>query len=566
MKERQGTQKVLKYIWRVYVLISICVVIYLVDHMICKDILAVSERIALTEQWTVVVNGQQYDNVVLDEMKFEHIKKGDKVILERRLPMEWEYREAVLCINNIHTTLSMYIDEVLEYEYGHERVRQNKATGSGYLFVNFYDEYKGKQLRLEYVATEDDAFSKICEMWIAEWGNSYRYIMTQNRLPLLAGGFFMVFGVMMTLVLAFNATVVSKYTGILWLAVFSICIGVWSMCYYSVMIIFSMPLYSISLMEHISLFMTPIPIMAYMQAFVKELNSKVVSWVYYILLVGQVILTGVAIVLHMMGIAHTIRTLPIIQTMFVFHLGFVFFVMLKRIQKDPKGRKIIGVSLILMTICVMYELVGYSFVRYVGYRIAEVKGVSSIGFVVFLSGLVLDLYQRVTQSMMEEQEKALLIKRAYTDELTQLHNRAYCSEFMQKIDDVRSRKYTVMSFDLNGLKQANDTYGHTRGDELICHAAHVLKQAFSGYGVVGRMGGDEFIAVIENEDKEKIEQLIENFHVCIGAVNEQNPGLDLSISYGYATCSEVDDESIEKVYQLADKRMYDYKRKVKGTA
>ena len=564
MKERQGIKNVLKCIWRVYVVISIFVVIYLVDHMICKDILEVSERIALKEQWTVVVNGQQYDNVILDEMKFEHVKKGDKVILERMLPAEWEYREAVLCINNIHTTLSMYIDDVLEYEYGHERVRQNKATGSGYLFVNFYDEYKGKRLRLEYVATEDNAFSQISEMWIAEWGNSYRYIMTQNRLPLLAGGFFMVFGVMMTLVLAFKVTVISKYAGILWLAIFSICIGVWSMCYYNVMIIFAIPLYYISIMEHISLFMTPIPIMAYMQAFVKELNSKIVSWVYYILLVGQVVLTSVAIVLHMLGIVHTIQTLPIIQNMFVFHLAFVFFIMVKRIQKNPKERKIIGISLILMTICVMYELVGYSFVRYDGYRIAEVKGVSSIGFVVFLSGLVLDLYQRITQSMMEEQEKALLIKRAYTDELTQLHNRTYCSEFMQKIDDIRSRKYTVMSFDLNGLKQANDTYGHTKGDELICQAALVLKQAFSQDGVVGRMGGDEFIAVIENDDKEKIEQLIENFHVCINVVNEQNPGLDLSISYGYATCSEVGGESIEKVYQLADNRMYEYKRKVKS--
>ena len=78
------------------------------------------------------------------------------------------------------------------------------------------------------------------------------------------------------------------------------------------------------------------------------------------------------------------------------------------------------------------------------------------------------------------------------------------------------------------------------------------------------MGGDEFIAVIENDDKEKIEQLIENFHVCINVVNEQNPGLDLSISYGYATCSEVGGESIEKVYQLADNRMYEYKRKVKS--
>lgn len=550
-------------IWRICLVISIVFAVCFVDHMLCEDILEVSNRIVLAEQWKVVINGRQYDNVVLDKLKVDHIKKGDKVVLERKLPSEWKYREAVLCVNNFHTTLSMYIDDVLEYEYGHERVRQNKATGSGYLFVNFNDEYKGKTLRLEYVATENNAFSKISEMWIGEWENVYRYILTQNRLPMLAGGFFIVLGVMITLVIAFNTTVTSKYIGILWLAIFSICIGVWSLCYYGVMIIFSIPLYSISLLEHVSLFMTPIPIMAYMHAFVKELNIKAVSWIYYTLLGGQGVLTSVAIILHMTDLVHSTQTLPIIQIMFAFHLLFVFYIMIKRMKKNPKGRKIIGVSLILMTICVLYELIGYSFVRYAGYQLAELKGVSSLGFVVFLGGLVLDFYQRVTQSMMEEQEKAILIKRAYTDELTQLHNRAFCSECMQKIDDEKSKTYTIISFDLNGLKQANDTYGHTKGDELICKAANVLEQVFSTDGIVGRMGGDEFIAIIEKSNKKNMEQLIERFHECINAVNQENPGLDLSISYGYADCEELSGESIEKVYQLADKRMYEYKRKVK---
>ena len=134
---------------------------------------------------------------------------------------------------------------------------------------------------------------------------------------------------------------------------------------------------------------------------------------------------------------------------------------------------------------------------------------------------MLDLYTRMTKSMMEEKEKELLIKRAYTDELTQLHNRTYCSEFMREISLVKQCKFTIINFDLNGLKQMTDTYGHTKGDELICYAALVLDKTFSTEGVVGRMGGDEFIVILETDNVEHIEELIGKLNDNIKEVNKE---------------------------------------------
>ena len=564
MGKNKDIKKLLKYIWIVYAVFSVFFVIYLADQLVCKEIMEVSKQITLDKQWMVIINDMPYENVDLNNFKFDTVKKGDKIVMERMLPKEWEYGEAAMCVNNCHTTLEMYVDDVLRYQYGQERVEKNKATGSGYLLINFYDEYKGKTLRLEYVVTENNAFSKLSEVWISEWGNAYRYIITQNRLPMLAGCFLIVFGVMMTLVLTFAVTVSTKYVNVLCLAIFSICIGIWTLCYYNIMIVFSIPLYSISLMEYMSLFLSPLPIMAYVYTFVKELNRKILLWIYYVLFCVQLVLSIVTIALHTTDTVHGAQMLPVFQMMFVFHMLLVFYSLIKRRQKSKKGKKIIVIGLMMVSVCVLYELVGYSIMRYVGFHMLEFKGAASVGFIVFLGVLILELYQRVTKSMMEEQEKLILIKRAYTDELTQLYNRAYCSDFMQKIDEVKSQTYTVMSFDLNGLKQTNDTYGHSKGDELICHAANVLNASFSSQGIVGRMGGDEFIAIIEKNDQEEIERLIEEFQTCINTVNEQNPGLDLSISYGYATNEELKNEGIEKVYQLADKRMYEYKRKIKS--
>lgn len=556
-------KKIIKYIWIVYAIFSVMLVIYLADHLICKDILNVSNRIFLEDHWNITMNDETYEDVELSSFTFDAVKKGDKITMETQIPKEWEYGEAALFIHNRHTTLSMYVDEVLEYEYGHERVKENKATGSGYLLINFYDEYKGKTLKLEYTVTENNAFSKFSEVWISEWGNSYRYIVTQNRLPMLVGAFLIVFGFVVTMILVFAVTISTKYINVLLLAIFSICMGIWTLCYYNVTMIFSIPLYSISLMECMSLFIAPIPIVAYMKTFVQELNSKKMMRIYSVLFCVQLGLSVVTIGLHTTDILHGVQMLPALQLMLIAHVLYFTYVLIRRSRDRKKTQKMTTAGLMIVVVCVMYELVNYFITRYTGSKILELKGISSVGLVVFIGVLVLDLYQRVTQSMMEENEKAILIKRAYTDELTQIRNRTFCSEYMRKISEEKDKKYTIINFDLNGLKIANDTYGHTKGDELICTAARVLEQAFSSNGIVGRMGGDEFIAIIESNDRAEIEQLIEKFNEGVEEENKKNPDLGLSISYGYAVNDELQGETPEKVYQLADKRMYECKKRKK---
>ena len=211
----------------------------------------------------------------------------------------------------------------------------------------------------------------------------------------------------------------------------------------------------------------------------------------------------------------------------------------------------------------IYVLVDYSLNRYLGLPLLNMKGTSSLGIIVFIGILILDLYQDVTQKMMEKQEKALLIKRAYTDDLTQINNRGFCSEYMSRLQAEQDSNYTIISLDLNNLKKTNDTYGHSKGDLLIQKAADVISDAFSSSGVVGRRGGDEFIVILQTKDCIQIDSLITTLNKLIDDTNKAVPDLNLSISYGYATCGEVSEQNIEKVYQLADHRMYEYKRKYK---
>ena len=563
MRDKIDCKIILKAIWIIGAILGVFLVLFLVDKLVCQDMDKVSDRIYLKDNWKVTINGEVYENVSIDKFSFQTVNKDDVIVLETVVPQDIKYIEAVLCIRTCHAAVSMYIDDELEYEYGMDRYKDNKSTGSGYLFANFYHEYEGKNLKLVYVVVEDNAFSSIGEIYMTEWSSMYRNLATTNRLPLLVGSFLLVFGAMMSLVQIFAATLSKQYRNAFLLALFSICVGIWTLCYYDVMFLFAIPLYSISLIEHMSLFIGPLPLMGYMYSYVEELNSKIMKYIHNGVCMVQFILTFTALILHRLNIVHFAEMLKYFQALIIIQVCFLLYVIYIGNKRRVVSSKVTTIGMVMMLVCIFYEMIAYLVSRYMGFEILQIKGMISVGLTIFIGILVIDLYQRVTKNMMEEQEKALLIKRAYTDELTQLHNRTYCSEFMREISLVKHSKYTIINFDLNGLKQMNDTYGHTKGDELICYAALVLDQTFSGEGVVGRMGGDEFIAIIESDDVRFIEQLIDIFKENIKNVNKKKPDLGLSISYGYAISTEFEGESFEKVYNIADERMYACKQKMK---
>ena len=108
-------------------------------------------------------------------------------------------------------------------------------------------------------------------------------------------------------------------------------------------------------------------------------------------------------------------------------------------------------------------------------------------------------------------------------------------------------------FDLNGLKYTNDNYGHAAGDRLIIDLTDVLKKSISVNDFVGRYGGDEFIAVINQCNPEKMNKIVENLERYTHDVNvDRLP--KLSFAYGWALSSEHDGD-LSELLKIADKNM-----------
>lgn len=561
--KRIFNKNTLKIFWLIYALFSIVTIVLFADHLLTNDLDTESGKLNLNDGWNISINEKLYENVSLDSFRFDAVNKSSRIVMERPLPNSWNFEEPALTFHIRQSTVTMYAGDEIFYEYGHERRELGKTVGSGIQIINISNEHQGKTLRIVLDVTENLAFSSFDPVYITEWEDSYHFIITENRLPLFSGSFLVVFGIAVSLVCIFAVMSSRKYVSVLFLACFSIFMGLWTLCYHNIVIIFSIPLYSVSLLEYMALMMAPLPIMGYMYSYVKQLNNHPSLLCYKILFGIQFFLSVITIILHSTDIAHSATLLPYSQILFMVHSGFFTYILLRKSKQNSSKYLLYTIGLIIILSCILYDLLIYTLNRYAGLQLYHIKGVSSLGIITFIGILILDLAQDITLNIMEEKEKALLIKRAYTDELTQINNRTFCSEYMTKLETDGNHNYSVITFDLNDLKKTNDTNGHTKGDLLIKSAASVISEAFSSSGVVGRMGGDEFIAILPTNDTAYIQKLISNFNDIIIKTNNANPDLNLSISYGYATSNEISEHKIEKVYQLADDRMYKHKQNYK---
>lgn len=171
-------------------------------------------------------------------------------------------------------------------------------------------------------------------------------------------------------------------------------------------------------------------------------------------------------------------------------------------------------------------------------------------------GLVLaniDNYERLLQSEQELQHLS------FHDDLTGLKNRNFLATLLDKGGNAKGS--TVFMFDLDGLKRVNDQFGHLEGDLLIVGAAQILRDCFRETDVVARVGGDEFLVIAYDCERECAEMLARRLDDKIAEHNLSNDRqyLNIALSRGY-TQPETADEALTSVIRRADELMYRNKR------
>lgn len=157
---------------------------------------------------------------------------------------------------------------------------------------------------------------------------------------------------------------------------------------------------------------------------------------------------------------------------------------------------------------------------------------------------------------------------ALTDYLTGVYNRLYLTEQFNFVLEKATRyneHFCVAVFDIDDLKQINDTFGHLIGDQVIKEIANVLLRSIRRSDILARYGGDEFISI---NFMTNTADLVKKLNIITEKI-KNNPWIAhdqkiaMSFSFGVASFPE-DGKTYNELLQVADRRMYEDKTQFKA--
>ena len=156
-----------------------------------------------------------------------------------------------------------------------------------------------------------------------------------------------------------------------------------------------------------------------------------------------------------------------------------------------------------------------------------------------------------------------LSHKARHDALTDLLNHASFTRELE-LELERAKRYgsgvTLVFFDLDDFKELNDTHGHQAGDRALKQVAQLLREELRQSDLAGRMGGDEFAALLVESSQDTGETFLDRLNVRLGELVESGLlPVPIGLSAG-VTRSPDDGGDAQTLFALADLRLYEAKR------
>lgn len=260
---------------------------------------------------------------------------------------------------------------------------------------------------------------------------------------------------------------------------------------------------------------------------------------------------------HMSGLWYFKKSVITIHFSIALALLYMVYAVVRRWRKygvDQKVRvNLIGAVVLIATVVID---VGAYYMK-----LKQTDIIGRIGLLIYIFLLGKETTKEFLKQVDEGRKAEIYKELAEKDVMTGLYNRNAFDEWEYSCQDFS--KVLLVTFDLNNLKQCNDTMGHDVGDRYIINAADLIYQAFGKIAKCYRIGGDEFCAVILNGGKVDVEERLQYLRNLQDAYNAQSKDVNMQIASGYAAFEEAD-LNIEGTRSRADARMYAHKKKIKS--
>ena len=166
------------------------------------------------------------------------------------------------------------------------------------------------------------------------------------------------------------------------------------------------------------------------------------------------------------------------------------------------------------------------------------------------------------KSLREREEQLLseLHRQAITDEMTGVPNRRYVFEQLERsFDDIEKNSkehFATAIFDIDHFKNVNDTYGHAAGDEIIKKVCNLATSIIKSPNIFGRIGGEEFLAVIFNDSENHLQQICEKIRTSVEKEETLFDNQKISVTLSGGVCFSNESSSVSDLVNKADERLY----------
>lgn len=539
-------------------LMLILIVLILASRESANISIAESDFTSIDNEWSLTLSPD--DPADLTNLGQYYKEGSDTISLYWRMPYTIYDRTLIYRSKDVYTKILINGEEFYSTQY-FDSPFYNKSPGNNWNSVTIPSKYSNEVIELQIKYAYDTKAVTVDHFY---WGNKSDVVLhfyREKGLAILLSILLVVIGAVIMLMDRSSFEKTTKH-GLLFLGIYAIMMGIWSLLETNLLQFWIVDGRLLQLLDNLLMIMDSLPLFFYLDAEFDIFKLKplkifcIIDIIYiYICLIGQI--TGLTDLHYMLKGSW-------IATLLSFSILICIFV--RQIIKRIRGEKIKKRTLLQMLGFVsLMTLVAINIPVYI--YSDPMDRASSIRFGMLIMILLFAVAGQIQtyELIMQGTRYSLIKDLAYQDGLTGLENR---TSYLEKIEEYKinhTSKLGMVFFDVNYLKKTNDTLGHDAGDKLLCVCANIIKDGFEKFGHVYRIGGDEFVAIIDKG--EPMDCYKEGMNVFLSEVEEANYSAAfpfvVEIAQGFAESEGYGENCIQDMIQTADSRMYDNKRTLK---